>query len=59
MNKNKIPKIVILLLKISRVLAEIALIFIAGKCDTESLIMALRLVVILEFVIDICKVFEE
>ena len=56
--KNKNFKIVILILKIARVLLEIAMIFLAYRCNTEMMLIALRLVVILEFVIELCNVIQ-
>ena len=52
MKKNTV-KVLVLIGKIARVLLEIGIIYLAHTCNTDLMLTALKIVVILEFAIEL------
>ena len=57
MNKN-IVKVLVIIAKITRVMLEICAIYLAHTCNTDLMLTALKVVVILEFLIELYQVIK-
>lgn len=56
--KKKNVKVLVLIAKIVRVLLEIWVLYMAHTCNTDVMLTALKLVVILEFLIELYQLMK-
>lgn len=56
--RRNVEKILLVIGKITRVMLEIGLIYLAHTCNTELMVVALKVVVIIEFLIELYRLFK-
>lgn len=56
--RRNVEKILLVIGKITRVMLEIGLIYLAHTCNTELMVVALKIVVIIEFLIELYRLFK-